>query len=233
MESAHGCWEINLRYLLYFIHSFRFVVILFATSFVFRFSFFYRPRHVFIVAFFPAFLLLLLFSFLINISRYYLCFRILFPFRCFTRPSAVALFRRRRRSCRWAIPRNCAKDKSQRPCSYRNAILFCYSERYAQNFIGYSEITAVGNCNRGTTKKKKTAHDKSVDVSRCSEFRLLCATFIGNGDTWDLSQEYRSPYYFNSSCSSKTYTSNRILFAYDIAGENTFFIFQHTVARQY
>lgn len=137
MESAHGCQEINLHYIHIIIYSF------FSLHYItFLFFVLYCETHFYghlshsstsLPTAFPISYISVLF--LINIPRYYLCLRILFPSRSFAPPMT-----------RLAIPRNCSEDKSQRPCC-RNAI-FCYSERYAQNFIGYSEITVVGNCIR-------------------------------------------------------------------------------------
>lgn len=157
MESARGCQEINLHYTYIYIYIlYYYLFIIFSSLFCFL-TLFYFVRHIFLQPPFysPFFLFSVLF--LINISRYYLCLRILFPFHFFlhsTRPSNVF---------RLAIPCNCSEDKSQRPCC-RNAI-FCYSERYAQNFIGYSKITVVGNWIR------KMAHDKFANVSRCLDFQ--------------------------------------------------------------
>lgn len=121
-------------------------------------SLFYFARHIFLWPPFYSPSILISVLFLINILRYYLCLRILFPFRFLLHPAHLS------RVFRLAIPCNCSEDKSQRPCC-RNAI-FCYSERYAQNFIGYSGITVVGNW------IQKMAHDKFADVSRCLD---LCA----------------------------------------------------------
>lgn len=124
MESAHGCQEINLHYVLYillFIHSFLFIISLFSFSVLYCETHFYGLHLSPSVAPPPppyrnpfSYVSVL---FLINISRYYLCLRILFPCRSFAPPPS--------RACS-AIPRNCSADKSQRPCC-RNAI-FCYSE---------------------------------------------------------------------------------------------------------
>lgn len=74
----------------------------------------------------------------------------------------------------------CSEDKSQRSC-FRNAISCCYSGRYARNFIGYSEITVVGNCiwNNNNNSNNKKPHDKLADVSRCALWTLIRTATLG------------------------------------------------------
>lgn len=157
MESARGCQEINLHYVYAYIYILiYYLFIIFSSLFCFC-SLFYFVRHIFIATF--LFALFSYFCFIFNQYRpILLMFTNIISFSFLlhsTHPSDVF---------RLAIPCNCSEDKSQRPCS-RNAI-FCYSERYAQNFIGYSGITVVGNW------IQKMAHDKFADVSRCLD---LCA----------------------------------------------------------
>jgi len=128
-----------------FIRYFLFIIL-------FLFFILFCQKHIFIATF--LFTLLSYFCFIFNqYLPILLMFTNIISFSFLLHPTRSFLV------FRSAIPRNCSEDKSQRPCC-RNAI-FCYSERYAQNFIGYSGITVVGNW------IQKMAHDKFADVSRC------------------------------------------------------------------
>lgn len=159
MRSAHGCQEINLHYIL-FIRSFFF--------FYFRFLF---AEHIFAVT---SLLFNLLFS-----SCFHFIFNQYLPILLMFTNIISFPHHRPFATRRLAISCNCSEDKSQRLCN-RNAI-FCYSERYARDFIGYSKITVVGNCIR------EKAHDKLANVSRCSD---LYASRLSeeNGNTRNLSR---------------------------------------------
>lgn len=140
------CLYINISFIHYFLFIILFLFfVLFCETHIFMATFLFTLHSYFCFIFNQYPPILLMFTNIISFSF------LLHP----THPSSVF---------RLAIPCNCSEDKSQRPCC-RNAI-FCYSERYAQNFIGYSGITVVGNWIR------KMAHDKFADVSRCLD---LCA----------------------------------------------------------
>lgn len=208
MESAHCSARKSIFIIqILFIHYFLFIISIFSRfsfhiiisvlCFILRDTFFYSRTF----CFYPLFLFCVfffIFLFLINILPILLMFTNIISF---------LYSPQRRRLClhRSAIPRNCSEDKSQRPCS-RN-VIFCYSERYAQNFIGYSGITVVGNCIR------KKAHDKLADVSRCSATRTPSRAMFASqnkrkkGNTWDLSWEtVQKIFHFNFVAASTLYS---------------------------